>query len=125
MEHQDGLETECPAASQRVLTKILGVKMSTSTANKRDAADYGELIGRFVDHAIDAGQFERRYLDLMKNGEALHPDDVFAVLGELFSEVVEYFVSPEALPGERRELDEDLRQHAAALARLQRLGALG
>ncbi|WP_409180668.1 colicin immunity domain-containing protein [Amycolatopsis sp. VS8301801F10] len=100
--------------------------MSASAENKRDAADYGELIARFVDCTIDAGQFEQQYLDLMKNDEALHPDDVFAVLDKLFSEVDEYFVSPEASPAERRDLDEALRQHAAAaLARLQRLGALG
>ncbi|GAA3571211.1 hypothetical protein GCM10022222_64170 [Amycolatopsis ultiminotia] len=100
--------------------------MSTSAENKRDAADYGTLIGRFVDHTIDAGQFEQQYLDLMKNNEALHPDDVLAILDELVSEVDEYFVSPEALPAERRDLDEVLRQHtAAAPARLRRLGVLG
>ncbi|WP_134731656.1 colicin immunity domain-containing protein [Amycolatopsis nivea] len=100
--------------------------MSESEENKRDADDYGELIGRFVDRTIDAGQFEQQYLDLMKNDEALRPDDVFAVLDALFSEVDEYFVSPEASPAERRDLDEALRQHAAAaLARLHRLGALG
>ncbi|WP_406631942.1 hypothetical protein [Amycolatopsis sp. WGS_07] len=45
----------------------------------------------------------------MENDETLRPDDVLAVL----------------FPTERRDLDEALRQHAAALARLQRLGALG
>ncbi|GAB3360829.1 colicin immunity domain-containing protein [Amycolatopsis echigonensis] len=100
--------------------------MSISEANERDAADYGELIERFVDRAVSAAQFEQQYVDLMKNDEALHPDDVFAVLDELFSEVDEYFSSPEASAAERRELDEALRQHAAAaLARLQQLGVLG
>ena len=100
--------------------------MSASEENQRDTADYGELIGRFVDHRIDAGQFERQYLNLMKNDEALHPDDVFVVLDGLFSEADEYFVPPEATAAERRELDEALRQHAAAaLARLHQLGALG
>ncbi|ATY11996.1 hypothetical protein CU254_17145 [Amycolatopsis sp. AA4] len=91
----------------------------------RDADDYGELIERFVDGGIDAGQFEQRYLDLMKNDETLHPEDVFAVLDELFSEVDEYFVSPEASVAERRDRDEALRERAAAaLVRLRRLGVL-
>lgn len=102
------------------------MKMSASAENKRDAADYGELIARFVDHTIDASQFEQQYLDLMKNDEALHPDDVFAALDQLLSDADEYFVSPEASPAERRDRDEALHQRAAdALARLQWLGALG
>ncbi|MCG3754829.1 colicin immunity domain-containing protein [Amycolatopsis sp. Poz14] len=100
--------------------------MSAAEEHKRDAADYGDLTGRFVDRTINAAQFEQQYLELMKNDEALHPDDVFAVLDKLFSDVDEYFVSPEASAAERRELDEALREHAAAaLARLQGLGALG
>jgi len=100
--------------------------MDAPEANTYGATGYGELIGRFVHRAIDASQFERLYLDLMKNDDAPHPDDVFAVLDELFSEIDEHFVSPDASAAERRGLDEALRQHAAAaLARLRRLGALG
>ncbi|WP_158684612.1 colicin immunity domain-containing protein [Amycolatopsis orientalis] len=94
--------------------------------NNRDAADYATLIRRFADRTIDAAQFEQQYLDLMKKDETPHPDDVFAVLDKLFSEVDEYFVSPEASPAERRDRAEALRQRAAdALASLQRLGTLG
>ncbi|MGW4393679.1 colicin immunity domain-containing protein [Amycolatopsis nivea] len=100
--------------------------MSTAEENNRDAASYGDLIGRFVDRTINAAQFEQQYLDLMKNDEAPHPDAVFAVLDKLFSDVDEYFASPEASTAERREQDEALREHAAtALARLRQLGALG
>jgi hypothetical protein len=91
------------------------------TATRADLREYVGLIDRFVSGAIDAPEFERRYLTLVKTDTTIRDQAVYDVIQWLFGDVDEYFDDPDGSREERAEAAELLREQArAALAKLIR-----
>jgi hypothetical protein len=79
---------------------------------------YTALIRRFLDEAIDAREFESRFLEKFKNETTILPLDVFEVLDELFADVDAFCPDPELCDDDDLN-EQQLRAKAAeALAKL-------
>jgi hypothetical protein len=56
---------------------------------------YVQLIGAFANDAIDAQEFERRYLKLFKDDATDWPEREYAILDRLFGDVDSFNADPE------------------------------
>ena len=91
------------------------------TKVRADLREYVDLIDRFVSGVIDAPEFERRYLTLVKADETIRDQAAYDVIQWLFGDVDEYFDDPDESPEERVKAAELLRGQARdALAKLIR-----
>ncbi|HWE90645.1 MAG TPA: colicin immunity domain-containing protein [Pseudonocardiaceae bacterium] len=77
-----------------------------------DLAEYAGLIKGFVDRRITAGEFEARYLRLVKDDKVIHGEPAFGIIDDLFYYVDEYFDDPDASDDERQIEERNLRSHA-------------
>jgi hypothetical protein len=89
---------------------------------RSDPAEHVRMIKSFVGGQISAGEFESRYLRLVKNDPAIHGEPAFGIIDELFFHVDEYFDDPDFDEDQRRQEDEKLRSAAkVALDKLMQL----
>ena len=91
---------------------------STATASEASLAEYLDLMRAFLRGELTAIEFERRYIALFGEDEAIRPEPTFRVLNDLFF-AVDAFCADSALR-DADDLDEDqLRARVrAALATL-------
>jgi len=85
-----------------------------------NVSEYVDLIKSFLLQQIGAKQFEQEFLQLFKNDETSHPEDVFDALDTLFGAVDEYCDDPQLRLKLPHSLDEQELLAAANLA-LKRL----
>jgi hypothetical protein len=99
--------------------------MSSTVANlevynmkPETAEQYTALIRGFLDEALDAQEFESRFLEKFKNETTVLPLDIFEVLDELFADVDAFCPDPELRDDDDLN-EQQLRAKAAeALAKL-------
>jgi hypothetical protein len=92
---------------------------SISGSVRPDLVGYADLIDSFVSGALTGPQFESAYLQTFKNDPVRHGERAFLILDRLFSDVDEYFDDPDLTDQQRKQADDDLRDHAReALAAL-------
>ncbi|WP_218080638.1 colicin immunity domain-containing protein [Anthocerotibacter panamensis] len=66
---------------------------------------YSNLIGLFLDRAIDVHEFEKNYLNLFKEDSNQWSVEVYSILNDLFSDIDAFCGDPDLL--ETEDLSED------------------
>jgi hypothetical protein len=81
--------------------------------NPPGLTEYIQLIQLFINPAISAGEFERRYLRMFKDDPTIRPEAEYDVLNRLFSDLDVYLPDP-GLRSAGGLDEEQLRSTAAA-----------
>jgi len=78
------------------------------------SAGYINLVRGFLNKEMDAGTFERSYLNMFKNEKEFLPTNVFEILDSLFADVDAFCSNPEFCRDE--DLNEELLRDSCAEA---------